>query len=613
MLTTRATKKDFVKNNPRTKQKFVLNDKYIQPVKSPKFRDLYLYGVILLFSIILYGNTIINDYALDDSIVITFNKYTQQGFSGLKDIFLYDSFKGFDDKYVNSVSGGRYRPFSIATFAIEKYFFGNNPHISHLINILLYSCSCLLLYSLLVRLLKSRFKSESWYKSIPFIATLLFAAHPIHTEVVANIKSRDEIFAFLFSLITLWLILKFFDTRKSLYLVFSPIMFFLALLSKEIAIVFILLFPIILYFFSQIKLRDIIHSIIPIIAITLLFVIIRQIVIYKTGLNQNVVADISNDSFVEMNIYQKYATIMYSLGLYLKLTFFPHPLTWDYYPYHIAIMEWTNVQVVMSLIVYLLLIYFALTGLRSRKFYSFCIIFFLVPLSLTANILFPVGAFMCERFIYISSLGFTLLLAYFIVEMPYKIFNNPFLIIVPILLLYSYKTISRNTDWRNDETIVATDVHTSKNSMRSTSEYGNILFLKGEQTLDFNEKIQYYNASMIYEEKAYSICRNLIPANFILGTLYGKYKNDIQKSIFYLENAIRLDPTNIDSYNNLGVIYCMSQQYSKAVEIFEILYKKAPTNINVIRNLSKVYLYLGQQTKADIFAKKLKELEVKKS
>jgi protein O-mannosyl-transferase len=613
MLTTKATKKDFVKNNPRTKQYFVLNDKDLNTNKTLKIPVFYLYSVILLFIVILYGNTIINEYALDDSIVITLNKYTQQGVNGIKDIFLYDSFKGFDDKYVNSVSGGRYRPLSIATFAIEKQLFGNNPHISHIFNILFYACSCLLLYSLLLRLFSSKFKPQNWYNSVPFLATVLFAAHPIHTEVVANIKSRDEILALLLSFSTMWCILNYFETKKILYLVFSPIVFFLALLSKEIAIVFILLIPITIYFFTKVSLRKILLSMIPLIVISILFVLIRQLVLYKTGLNQNIIADITNDSFVEMNIFQKYATIIYSLGLYFKLTFIPHPLTWDYYPYHIAIMEWTNFWVLVSLFTYLVLIYFAIKGLRSKNFYSYCIIVFLVPLSLTANILFPVGAFMCERFLYISSLGFALLLAYFIVEKPIGLFAkmklNPLYIIIPILILYSIKTISRNKDWKNDETIVTTDVQTSKNSMRSTSEYGNMLFFKAEKMDNVEEKFQYYDASMQYEEKAYSICKNLLPANFILGTLYGKYKNDLNKSIFYLENAIKIDPDNIDSYNNLGIIYCMSKHYSKAIDIFEFLLKKDPINSNVIRNLAMAYSYVGQQTKADYFAKKLKEIE----
>jgi hypothetical protein len=98
-----------------------------------------IYAIFLVFGFLLYGNTISHDYALDDAIVITQNVFTQQGIQGVDEIFKYDSFVGF---WMNSyqgrtaeqiqeekklVAGGRYRPFSIATFAIEKSIFGYNP------------------------------------------------------------------------------------------------------------------------------------------------------------------------------------------------------------------------------------------------------------------------------------------------------------------------------------------------------------------------------------------------------------------------------------------------------------------------------------------------------
>ena len=143
--------------------------------------------------------------------------------------------------------------------------------------------------------------------------------------------------------------------------------------------------------------------------------------------------------------------------------------------------------------------------------------------------------------------------------------------------------------------------------MRSTCEYGNILYKKGEESENKEEKMQYYNEAMQYEEKAYSICKNLSPANFILGTLYAKYKNDLQKAIFYLQNAIKLNPENIDSYNNLGIVFCITKQYTKAIEIFNVALLKDSTNIHVLQNIAMSYRYLGQETKANYYSEKLKK------
>ncbi|MDD4150951.1 MAG: hypothetical protein PHE33_13085, partial [Bacteroidales bacterium] len=189
-----------------------------------------------VFAFILYGNTIGNDYALDDAIVITGNQFTQKGIKGIPDIFKYDTFTGFwlssypgqtasqiqEEKKL--VAGGRYRPLSLSTFALEVEIFGKkikdangqivyrgNPTISHFINILLYFLTTCLLYIILLRLIPPK-NDGKWYFSFAFIASILFLAHPIHTEAVANIKGRDEIMTLLGSLAALWFTIKYLDT-----------------------------------------------------------------------------------------------------------------------------------------------------------------------------------------------------------------------------------------------------------------------------------------------------------------------------------------------------------------------------------------------------------------
>ena len=174
-----------------------------------------IYLLIVFFAFLLYGNTILNNYVLDDEYVITGNRFTQKGIEGLRDIFSYDSFKGYKEN-IFQVSGGRYRPFSIATFAVEHQLFGNNPHISHFINVLLFSLTCCLIYYILSKLMV-KFPADKWYKSLPFIATILFVAHPVHTETVAYIKSRDEIFSFLFSLLSFLFWWKYLDSKKNTF------------------------------------------------------------------------------------------------------------------------------------------------------------------------------------------------------------------------------------------------------------------------------------------------------------------------------------------------------------------------------------------------------------
>jgi len=597
-------------------EKFAKNQQAPKTSKTiePTFKSMskYVqYSIIVLFCFVLYGNTIQSDYALDDALVITQNNFTKKGVEGLKEIFSYDSFKGSGDTYIHSVSGGRYRPLSIATFAIEHQFFGENPRISHFINIVLYALTCLLLFILLNKIL-ARYSNMHWFNTIPFIATLIFVAHPIHTEVVANIKSRDEILSLIFSLLSLWLILKYISSKKIIFLLISPITFFLALLSKEIAAIFVVIIPATIYFFSNENYKKIALLMTPIVIVFIAFLFLRNSMIAKTETDIKFVHDVMNYSFAEMNVAQKWATIIFCLGLYVKLLFVPHPLTWDYYPYHIKIMEWSNISVLVSLIVLIGLVFLMLKGLKSKSIVSYCILLFLVPLGLTANILFPVGAFMSERFLYVSSIGFAILLAWILAIYSHKIKLKPLFILSPILFLFSFKTIDRNKAWKDDDTLIATDCKTSVNSVRSNAEYGKKLYVKAQKETNIEVQNSMYDEVMYYETKSFEICKNVETTNFILGTLYGKYKHDLNRAIFYLDNSIHLDPKHIEAYNNLGIAYGMLKQYDKAIETFQSALKASPNDIEVLKNLALTYQFMGQAEKATFYDNKIKSIESKK-
>ena len=111
---------------------------------------------IVIFTIccLLYANTLTHDYTLDDAIVIYDNEFTTQGFAGIDDLLKYDTFRGFfkEEGKEALVAGGRYRPLTPILFAIQYQFFGANPIAGHLLNLLLYALTCLMLYIVLLRL-----------------------------------------------------------------------------------------------------------------------------------------------------------------------------------------------------------------------------------------------------------------------------------------------------------------------------------------------------------------------------------------------------------------------------------------------------------------------------
>src|SRR4051812_35398161 len=79
---------------------------------------------IAAVAIISFGLSVMNGYALDDFIVLVQNTFVQKGIPGIWNILSKDSFAGMSGVNVMVLAGGRYRPLSLVTFAIEHQLWG---------------------------------------------------------------------------------------------------------------------------------------------------------------------------------------------------------------------------------------------------------------------------------------------------------------------------------------------------------------------------------------------------------------------------------------------------------------------------------------------------------
>jgi len=207
--------------------------------------------LLFILTFILYANTLGHGFVLDDGLVILENAYTKAGLSGIMDILTHDTFYGYFQKegMDTLVSGGRYRPVSQVLFAIVYQLLGENAFVFHLMNVLLFSLTALVLSHTLRLLLRDTGRETSL--NVSWMAALLFAVHPLHTEVVANIKSADEILALLGSLAALYYTLRGYDSGEKKWLLAAGPAFLLACLSKENAAAYIVLIPAAVWFFRS--------------------------------------------------------------------------------------------------------------------------------------------------------------------------------------------------------------------------------------------------------------------------------------------------------------------------------------------------------------------------
>ena len=570
----------------------------IKEGKTFAFNNFKLQALLLiLLGFILYANSFVNEYALDDGIVIQKNEYVQQGIRGIPKILSTDAYDSFY-KQMNAkqqLSGGRYRPLSVITFAIEQQLFGAKPpsgpknsnrqavqapptvdvaFVRHVLNVLFYILSVLLLLYFLRNFI---FRNNPL---IAFIACLIFLIHPIHTEVVANVKSRDEILSFLFIILTFIALMRYHENKEKKQLFYGVFFYFLAFLSKEYAITLLILIPMLLYITKGYTIKESFISTIPFIIVAGVYLFIRFSIVGKGGTVVN--PDVLNNPFKFATTPESWATKIEILNHYLRLLFYPTPLSSDYSYNTIPYSNFGDGRVWLSITLHLSMITATFVLFFKRNILSFALAFYLLHLFLVSNFLMDLGATMGERLVYHSSFGFALIIAVLMVWLfappqpspkgrenkhtsqtdgskgcdsspefiPMKeggrLGGASFIgISIGVLITFwcAAKIIERNTQWKNDTTLFIADAQTVPNSALVN---GNA----GKAYIDLSEKPE-----------------NKLQENEL-----------IKKAIYHLDKSISIHKEYVNGYLNLGVAYFKLKEYDKARANWEIAKKIYPNN-----------------------------------
>ncbi|MCX6268228.1 MAG: tetratricopeptide repeat protein [Bacteroidetes bacterium] len=517
-----------------------------------KRKHLYLF--VFLFGAGLYLNTLPNKYAYDDFSVVEGNKFTRQGLTGIFGHLFNDSFTGFTGQK-NLFRGGRYRPLSLITFSAEYQFFGTNPFVNHLLNVLIYGLICLLLFKVLADLFQEKMvfkRATDYFLSLSLMSALLFASHPIHTEDAANIKGRDELMALLFGLLAWNSILIYTDKAKAIHALYAGIFFFLSLMSKESASPLLILIPVSLYCFRSEKVfrRSVLRSSLVLLASFIVFMVIRQSVLgwgAKPSMEDNI---LSNSFMYASGFSERYGTTLYTLWRYLKLLLIPHPLTIDYYPFYIPYIGLADVRAILPLFLYCALIAASLFLTWRKHVVGFAMLFYLIALFPVSNLLFVVGPFMGERFAFIPSVGFAIALAWILIHFAERSKMTKFLpyCFLVLLVAYSGKTISRNFDWKDSFTLYTRDVLTSVNSAIITKGAGHELLLKAESSKDPAEKMSYARKAIPYLEQAEKM-NSTTTETLLLGNAY--YENaEYEKAIGMYIKTLKMNAAYEKAFSN---------------------------------------------------------------
>lgn len=583
-----------------------VKDSYI-PAWLYEFRNQAIIVALLAFA--FYCNTFQHEYALDDTIVIVKNEYVHEGFAGIPDILTKDAFDSYYRQFnsSNQLSGGRYRPLSILTFAIEQQFFGavpkdkvdsvlergmsyemkskeeqqflSNMHTRHVLNVLWYmACVVTFLYFLRFVIFRDNY-------IMALIAAVLFTAHPIHTEVVANVKSRDEIMSLLLLSATFINAFRYLDTDNKKYQYFGMVFLFLAFLAKEYAVSMIVLLPLAFYIFNGYDLSKSIKAALPYFVVIGVYLAMRKAIV--APMNAASDNDILNNPYANADDTQKLATKISTSLNYIKLLLWPHPLSSDYSYNTIPYKNFSHWTVWVSLIFHGALFRYMFYYFKRRSVMCFAIAFYLLNLLLVCNIIFNIGGTMGERLIFHSSVGFCIAAAWFLYKGMEKI--QPAAtgrmalaaVMVVIVGLYGFKTIERNADWKNDEILFAHDIENAPNSVLVNANVASSYVNKSEAEPDTVKKHQLLRTGIRYYNKALEVHPTFVSGYMNRGVAYLKLDMpDSAKANYDMAKTLYPNyPKLYEVYYNLGVCFYLTGRVQDAVNIWQMVLKMEPRYI----------------------------------
>ena len=551
--------------------------------------------VLFIVSFLLYANTLHHRYVLDDAAVIKENVLTKGGVHSIKQIVS----SSYREGYVNN-DHGIYRPLTKVMFAIEWQLAPDKPFLGHLMNLIFYSITCVLLFLLFLRYIKMN-------PYVLFFASLIFALHPIHTEVVANIKSRDEIMAAFFLILSLLSISNYLNSKKIIALIASIVCFFLGLLSKESAIIFVGIVPLVIYFFTSTSSKETI-KITAITAVTAIAYLLLHFKVMGTIGVPNI-HPTDNSILMATNYFQQKATAIFILGKYLLLLLFPHPLSSDYSFNTIPIVTTAaNLGFLLAFLLHVALLGYALVRFKSKHFLSFCILFYLISMSIASNLFMVIGTNLAERLLFFPSIAFSLALAWTIAtlaKLDLKNLNQKLSAVLSsnkaivggfalILVLYSYKTIARNKAWNNGVTLYETDLKTVPNSSHLLLFHADNLTLK-DSLVGLSDDVRKQRFALAQKEidKALSIYEEMPDAHNVAGRIWYEYKN-YDLALKEYSRAMYLNSGTASYHNNVATCYFSTAKYPEAAAEFKKSTELNPLDADSFCNLGSAYGEIGQ-------------------
>jgi tetratricopeptide (TPR) repeat protein len=537
---------------------------------------------------------------------------------------------------------GAYIPLPVFSFAIEKYFFAHDPlkhaTIFHATNLILHTICTFIVYCILSKMLKNRYAV--------LFGALLFGIHPMRIESVAWVTERKDVLYGVFFLMAVYSFIRYIQStdKKIQWYILTIVCSIFSYFSKIQAVTLPLTFIVIDFYFSRdwYKPKILIIEKLPWWVLSILFGCINIFFLQKTGTLQ------SDESNLNYGFIGDLSIGAYSYAVYLYKLILPYPLS-PLYPYPIKL----NVLFYGALILLPVILFLIIKWAWTRKHISLItgIAFFTFNVMFMLQIVQAGQCFLADRYTYIAYFGLFFLAAkaiewilsekpalttityagmfIYIVALSFlsntqiKIWKNTGTLWEHTLTLYpeNYIPWSNAANYYNGKGDLLKAINYYKKALPLQTEkekaYNNLSKSYTDYALSFNntdpsqqaKKKELLDSALTYFNKGYAIDsakgskNKLLTAKLLINRgvckaglgLYDDAIIDIQQGLY-------VDSLNKKGWNNLAVIYIMSNQNEAAIKSLNALIRMEPYNGDMYleRGVCKARLSLFNDALIDI-------------
>ena len=491
-------------------------------------------------------------------------------FNSLNNAFLSDDIAIIrDNPDINKISYFFQPPFnlslrSLIIFLTHKIF-GLSPIFYRLPNVFFHLGSTWLIYFIL---------SFFFTGFIPLMAATIFAVHPILTESVTWISGGPYSNGAFFGFLTVLLYFIFRQKQEKKFYLFSLFSFIIASLFSEKLIILPIILLLYEICFGQFKKNW--RRLIPFFVLSLLFGL------KLLGLLGERVTSLETTYYQQPGLDNPLIQIPIAISSYLSLIFWPKALTL----YH-SELTFSQTQYLVKLAIFILFwgITFFFFKKERRIFFWLC--FFFISLLVTLTPL-KVSWVVAERYVYFGSLGIFVFIAW-LISQTRRWFKNQkiaWIIFSLLILALATRTVVRNFDWKNQDTLWLATAKTSPSSHQNYNNLGDMYARYG----DYQKAIEEF-------QKAIELKPNYGDAYHNLANVYHLMNRDDLAQENY-EKALSFNPNLWQSYQNLAAIYFIQEKFDLAKEFMEKAIKINPENIDLHINMGILYSNLGDKQKA---------------